>query len=100
MWHYKSPKYQVKNLTMEFFILVQRLSIQSNHIFKSKDNSLSLQYGRKNMLEYFLRKLQTSENGHLKFNFSTEEHPMRHFIASVYKVFQITVTTHCHLDQV
>lgn len=95
----KSHKCHTIKLTTEFIILVQILSIQYDHIFKSKDNSLSLQYGRKEMLEYFLRKRQTSENGHLKLNFSTEEHPMRHSIASVYKVLQITVTTHCQLDQ-
>lgn len=99
MWHYKSHKYHTIKLTTEFIILVQILSIRYDHIFKSKDNSLSLQYGRKEMLEYFLRKRQTSENGHLKLNFATEEHPTRHSIASVYKVVQITVTTHCQLDQ-
>lgn len=40
-------------LTTEFVILVQILSTQYDHTFKSKDNSLSLQYGRKEMLEYF-----------------------------------------------
>lgn len=52
------------------------------------------------MLEHFLRKLQTSENRHLKLNFSTEELPTRHSIASVYKVLQTAVTTRCQLDQV
>lgn len=101
MWHYMSPQYHTINLTMEFFILVHILSMQYDHIFKLKDNSLSLQCGRKGMLEYFLGKLlQTSENGHWKLNFSIEEHPLRHSIASVYRVLQITVTTHCQLDQV
>lgn len=86
-----SPKYHTVNLTTKFFILVQILSIQDDHTFKSKDNSLSLQHGRKEMLEYFLGKLRTNENGHL--NFSTKEHPLRHSKASVYKVLQITVTT-------
>lgn len=100
MWHYKSHKYHTIKLTTEFIIFAQILSIHYDHIFKSKDNFLSLQYGRKEMLEYFLRKWQTSENGHSKLNFSTKEHPMRHSIALVYKVLQITVTTHCQLDQV